>query len=187
MNFKRVALGCLVSAAMAAFGSIAPANATTYTYAGSWQVDQGPFWSDTPPNGPLAYTGREAAAHLFGGAASHYVISTVDNDPAHINFLAWYSVIGYGGNQNNGGSILADNYFSKYLDLYYGPTSGYPNQSPLAAASAYIDDNAEGSVFTNFAFVTSGVPEPATWAMLLIGFGGIGFALRRRHGRASLA
>jgi hypothetical protein len=28
--------------------------------------------------------------------------------------------------------------------------------------------------------VTTGVPEPSTWAMLLIGFGGIGAALRRR-------
>jgi hypothetical protein len=26
-----------------------------------------------------------------------------------------------------------------------------------------------------------GVPEPATWAMMLLGFGAIGFALRRRH------
>ena len=24
------------------------------------------------------------------------------------------------------------------------------------------------------------VPEPATWAMMLVGFGGIGFAMRRR-------
>ncbi len=28
--------------------------------------------------------------------------------------------------------------------------------------------------------VTPAVPEPATWAMILIGFGGIGFAMRRR-------
>jgi len=26
----------------------------------------------------------------------------------------------------------------------------------------------------------AGVPEPATWAMMLVGFGGIGFAMRRR-------
>lgn len=182
MNFKRVALGCFVSAAMATFGSIAPATATTYTYAGSWQVDDGPFWTISPPNGPLAYTGQEAAAHLFGGSASHYVVSTVDNDPAHINFSAWYSIIGYAG-----GHMLADDYSNKYLGLYYGPTSDYPSQSPLAAASAYIDDNAGGSTFTNYAFLASGVPEPATWAMLLIGFGGIGFVLRRQRASAKLA
>lgn len=32
-----------------------------------------------------------------------------------------------------------------------------------------------------------GVPEPATWAMMLIGFGGLGATLRRRRARAALA
>jgi hypothetical protein len=182
MNFRRMALGCLVSTAMMTFGAAAPANATTYTFAGSWQVDQGPDWFTSLPNGPLAYTGQEAAAHLFGGTASHYVISTVDNDPAHINFSAWYSIIGYAG-----GHILADNYTDKYLGLYYGPPIGFPTKDPNAPASAYINDNASGSEFRNFAFVTSGVPEPASWAMLLIGFGGIGFAMRRRRLGALLA
>jgi hypothetical protein len=182
MNFRRVALGCLVSAGMAAFGSTAPANATTYTYAGSWQVDQGPDWFTSFPTGPLAYTGQEAAALLFGGTASHYVVSTVDNDPAHINFSAWYSIIGYAG-----GHILADDYNDKYLGLYYGPPIGYPKDDPKAPASAYIDDNATGSEFRNFAFIASGVPEPASWAMLLIGFGGIGFALRRQRASTTLA
>ena len=27
--------------------------------------------------------------------------------------------------------------------------------------------------------VTTGVPEPATWAMFLVGFGAVGFAMRR--------
>jgi hypothetical protein len=32
--------------------------------------------------------------------------------------------------------------------------------------------------------VNGAVPEPATWAMMLIGFGGIGFAMRRKRGAA---
>ena len=31
----------------------------------------------------------------------------------------------------------------------------------------------------------NGVPEPSTWAMLLIGFAGLGFAARYRMARAS--
>ena len=34
--------------------------------------------------------------------------------------------------------------------------------------------------------VAAGVPEPATWAMMLVGFGGLGGLLRRRR-TASLA
>ena len=40
----------------------------------------------------------------------------------------------------------------------------------------YHDDT---FVFTNTAVVSS-VPEPTAWALMLLGFGGIGFAARRR-------
>jgi len=35
--------------------------------------------------------------------------------------------------------------------------------------------------------VTSGVPEPATWAAMLVGFGGVGAAMRRSRGKPSLS
>ena len=171
-----IAAGALSLAALAI--TAAPASAS-YVFAGQWEVDNGPNWTSAPPNGPLAYTGQEAAALLFGGSASNYAISTINSNPADINFDAWYSVIGYEGNQGNGGSLLAQNYVSKYLGLYYGPTSGYPAQDPGAAASAYVDDNATGPTFTNFAFrIVGTVPEPATWVMLILGFGMTGAMLR---------
>lgn len=36
-------------------------------------------------------------------------------------------------------------------------------------------------------FVSSAVPEPASWAMMIIGFGAVGYALRRRRRIAALA
>lgn len=36
----------------------------------------------------------------------------------------------------------------------------------------------------NFSISAGGVPEPASWALMLIGFGGLGAALRARRGRA---
>jgi hypothetical protein len=36
-------------------------------------------------------------------------------------------------------------------------------------------------------FDHGGVPEPSTWAMMLLGFGAIGFALRRGRRKAALA
>jgi hypothetical protein len=44
-----------------------------------------------------------------------------------------------------------------------------------------------GTVSGNASFYTAAVPEPATWAMMLLGFGGIGFAMRRRRTGMALA
>ena len=181
MKMRR-AIMCFASVAAVALS--APADAATQ-YVGSWTVDQGPSWNGSPPNGPLAYTAQEAAAFLFGGNASDYAISTVSSDVNTINNMAWYSVIGYNGNQGNGGSLLAQNYSSKYLGQYYGPTSGYPRGDAGAAASAYVSDNAIGGTFRNFAFRISAVPEPGTWGMMLAGFGAIGFSMRQTRRSAA--
>ncbi|WP_156255167.1 autotransporter-associated beta strand repeat-containing protein [Sandarakinorhabdus oryzae] len=119
-------------------------------FVGSWQVDQGPTWNGSPPDGPLAYTGQEAAALLFGGAPGDYVISTAGSDPNLINFQAWYSVIGFDA------ALFAQDYSQKYLGQYYGPTSGFTSGNPNEAASAYVSDNAIGPAYTNYAFAAAG-------------------------------
>lgn len=43
------------------------------------------------------------------------------------------------------------------------------------------------ALVTRFSSPTAVVPEPATWAMLVGGFGGVGFAIRRRKVRATYA
>lgn len=45
------------------------------------------------------------------------------------------------------------------------------------------NDSSQGSnfVFARFTLSDAAVPEPATWAMMLIGFGAIGFSLRKRN------
>jgi hypothetical protein len=76
-------------------------------------------------------------------------------------------------------------------------TSAVANQiSPLVPAGIYVafEDLPKGSsdfdyndvsfVFTN---VARGVPEPSTWAMMLIGFAGLGFSAHRRRRETKLA
>jgi PEP-CTERM motif len=65
--------------------------------------------------------------------------------------------------------------------LYLGVTdacgySGAPND-------CYTDNEGYFTVTTNGAGVSApgGVPEPATWAMMLVGIGGLGAAIRRRR------
>ena len=44
--------------------------------------------------------------------------------------------------------------------------------------------NTAGNVLLGGLSLSQAVPEPATWAMMLIGFGAIGFASRRRKSAA---
>jgi hypothetical protein len=144
-----------------------PAAAVTYTYVGSWAPDQGPVWF----NNPLAYSGVGAAAMLFGGSASQYAISTVDANPAHIDFQANYEIIGVGS------SVFNDHFFrgvegtTHYEDVFtHDPSTD--------TVSTYVSDFGNSNI--NYAFAINSVPEPATWTMLVAGFGLVGTAVRRR-------
>jgi hypothetical protein len=180
MRIKAILAGVAAAAALATAGA---ANASL-VFVGSWKVDDGPDWQ----TGPLAYTGQEAAALLFGGQASDYQISTIDNKVADIDHKAWYSILDFPG-PIDGGSRLAQNYSVK------GPGGTYTDDGALLlqnqAASAYVMDNAGGAEFTNFAFreTAAAIPEPAAWALILTGFFGMGASLRasRRLRRRAVA
>ncbi len=179
MSLRRVLAVAVTSAALLAAGAADAA----YVFAGSWRVDQGPVWDGSGDTGPLAYTAQEAAALLFGGKASDYVISTAGKDFSDADKVAWYSVLG------SGIGIMDQDYSVKYLGKYYGPTSGHDDGS-FGVASAYVNDWAVGDRFTNYAFHfvddSGAVPEPATWALTIAGFGLAGAGLRRRR-RADVA
>jgi len=155
--------------ALAAGLLAAPAMAGP-VFVGSWTVDQGPYWGDVPP----AYTGQEAAALLFGGSASDYAISTVDALVADIDHQAWVST--WGGACGGGfpcGTQVGESWKIATAGLYANPGD----------TSAYVWDWAQGEQFRNYAFRIS-APEPASWAMMLGGFGLVGFAMRSRRSTA---
>lgn len=62
------------------------------------------------------------------------------------------------------------------------------------AAQSIRSISFSGSAFTDIRQIRVGpnaavaaVPEPATWAMMLLGFGGVGMSIRRRRNRRDLA
>jgi hypothetical protein len=138
-------------------------------YVGQWEVDDGPSWGSEP----LANTGQEVAALLFGGIASDYAISTLGVDALTIDNMAWYSVLGL-----DGGLKFAENYVtlgSTQLTGYYYSGGAFNSGDANEAASAYVDDNAIGSRYTNYAFVST-VPSPATLALFGIGLACLGWS-----------
>ena len=51
----------------------------------------------------------------------------------------------------------------------------------LGTSDGFEWNNNSGVITATVTALVSGVPEPSTWAMMLVGFGAAGFALRRRR------
>lgn len=163
MKLRSVLIGIALT-----IGISISASAANYVYVGSWEVDQGPNWNENP----LAYSGLDAAALLFGGNASDYAISTRGSALADINHEAWYSIIGVGG-----GTAFAENYMAPNTVHYQDVWNGWDANN---SASAYVWDNAQGAAYTNYAFRIAAVPEPETLAMMIAGLGLLGAVARRK-------
>jgi PEP-CTERM motif len=64
--------------------------------------------------------------------------------------------------------------------------SFFPQGTP-PSGNAYGELSANPSAFGVGTFAISAVPEPSTWAMMLIGFAGLGFAFRQSRRMVSFA
>ncbi|WP_404424806.1 PEP-CTERM sorting domain-containing protein [Nibricoccus sp. IMCC34717] len=157
-----------------------PANAAYY-YVGSWSLNdpKGPAFGDNAPNGPLAYTGLEAAAFLFGGSASDYAISTVGEDASLIDYMAWYNVLGY----DFSGVKFAQDYSNKYLGLYYGPTENFATGVTTNYASALVDDNLNTEINYAFRWRDGQTAVPDAVSTLLVSAASLGLLVAARRRR----
>jgi hypothetical protein len=64
--------------------------------------------------------------------------------------------------------------------------SALPDQLIAAGANNQIV-NLQGTVTYDYTPAVSGVPEPSTWAIMLLGFAGLGFAFRHSRRKVSFA
>jgi hypothetical protein len=118
---------------------------------------------------------------LFGGSPSDYAISTLGTDPALTNFKSLLD--GHGDPQ-----YLTHAQSQDFVGISGTYASGYGNYSAYVfdhACGHYYCNHGGGELAFNDAFRGSAVPEPSTWAMLLLGFAGLGYADYRRSRRTS--
>jgi hypothetical protein len=181
MNLKQLAAGACAAAFV--MGAAGAAGAVDYIYVGAWAVADGPLWSGGSAE---SLSGRQAAALIFGGNASDYAISTRGSDVNTINFMAFLD--GYGDTQYLTNAQDQD-FVGVFGDSY---DDGFGNYSAYVfdhACGIHYCDNGGGENAINYAFrIDNGaVPEPGAWALMILGFGAAGSALRSRRKAAATA
>ena len=160
----------LLAVAMA-LGMAASAQAG-YVYVGSWNVHSGPAW----PGEPQIFTGRTAAAFIFGGSFTDYAISTTGSDPTMIDFQTWVSGWGMG---HSGDIVGQDSIRDLNGDGNYNCCDAGGNfGNPYGDTSAYVQDWCVDGNCVNFAF--KAVPEPTVPALIAAGLLGLGLTSRRK-------
>ncbi|MBF4989081.1 PEP-CTERM sorting domain-containing protein [Methylophilus sp. 14] len=149
------------------------AFAVTYTYVGSFDTNGGgaaPHWTTNPE----VYSGLDAAALLFGGVASDYVISTnASLDASTITFTAWYD--GWG---DHAGKEFAQSYKLDSTGLGYNGCETAGTDCFFSAYSAYVTD---GFSATNYVWRVGAVPEPESIALMTMGLATLVVARGRRR------
>lgn len=156
----------------------------------------------TPPGFPIEIQNNVAGAPHAGGGTNFVELDSTQNAK-----MTWQNVLGagayelsfwYSGRPNRAAS---DNGIAVYTQtgmvssLLYGPLAQAGGSSTnwsqysvsFTAASPFsLSFAAEGDSTSFGGYVDTimlrAVPEPATWAMMLIGFGAVGYSLRRRSG-----
>ena len=189
--------------ALASFASLSASAATSIVVPGT----ANPFLAGAAPGGYITYNGAGIDANTdYAPANSPFSLAVVAGSSINISNVVNNGVgncpgcAGASGSYSNN-PFMANGFtevFASYSGLqlnslvggFDGPNGGTlfeiglggnflvpigATQFYLGTVDGYQWNNNEGS-FT--ASISSGVPEPATWALFIMGFGGIGAAMR---------
>ena len=161
-------------AALAAMAGAAPASAAEYIFS---------FTTSTPLFGPtVAGSGSfftSDTATTVAGQTAFQILSITGT----VNGIAIAAPTGNYGNYFTTGPSFLDGSGVKFF-LTNGGRVDFFNQSSngLYRVNTF-SPGSSNFVTASSSLAVAAVPEPSTWAMLIIGFGAIGFALRARRAR----
>lgn len=151
---------------------------------GYWDAQDGDFSVDLAGGvpGSIAQTFATVAGTLY--TVTYWVSGNPDGGDFHKDFV----VAAINGSQvlasssNHGDKAPGHRDMQYYENTFQFTAQGASTTLSFASGS---DEGAYGAVLDNVT-VTSAVPEPTTWAMMLVGFGVVGASMRRRAKRHPL-
>ena len=175
--------------------ALLPANfALTASTAGTPATFSGSpnnLWAQTGLSGDFSYTFAGATGTKIGGIT----LTNGENLLSGTFSGAWIQGNGGSGAMNlsvsNGGSMSFSSAVDPAIAQGLTPEFAYTllNVAPAfgAASSGAALESFTGKGDGEFSLAAVGVPEPATWAMMIVGFGGLGGLLRGRRRQAFAA
>jgi hypothetical protein len=186
-TLKRLAASaafCVAALAMAA-----PSYATTLVVGSGWQYDQIDAKNAESVNSPITFTVPTGDTYLFslsdGFLTGDVYKVVIDGVISSVSTFSDYST----PFDNSTGP--AASYFS--ADWLNDEFSHLQLSFAAGSYSLMIYGNGKGGLPAGFGErldngdISLGIPEPATWLTMLLGFGGLGIAMRNRRKHALTA
>jgi hypothetical protein len=134
------------------------------------------------------YSQSFADARDYGSAYDFYTYNFVTNqmvDPSHTIPVSITEPFSYKAKNSNGGSGQGSFQIVSFRNGYGYLIDTYASLIPTTVSMSLGDGIKGASALSEQ--LASGVPEPSTWAMILIGFAGLGFAFRHSRRKVSFA
>jgi hypothetical protein len=140
--------------------------------------------SDSDAAAPaLSSTTRDTASYLVveGGESETLVLPAAWHVDIYVGSLDPYNTISFGGPgavSYTGGDLATLTHAIDDGDQQSGSSNGLFAFSFAAPVTSVTFTSSQNSL--EVASVSSAVPEPSTWAMMLLGFAGLGYAAYRK-------
>lgn len=146
------------------------------------------------------------SAQPFGSTGNFWTVGPTDGSPGNLNLSSfgdianisfiWGSVDAYNTLEflDAGGGVLASFTGSDIFNPANGNQTS-PNTNPVVRFNLTGSDqsafttlrlSSTSNAFETDNFAINAVPEPATWALMMIGFAAVGFGMRRRRPQVSV-
>jgi hypothetical protein len=187
-------LPALLFGASMAIGAATQASATIYTYTGNADPSTGNYITGSVDlncagscaAGNYVYNSGISSFSFTDNTSANVPVFTISSSTPGVAFYGWVEFLSL----NNAGQVTDWFFFAEIAALSKGILTTGPNWcGPGCAVDQFYDHGRTSVEISNHpgTWQVAAVPEPSTWAMMILGFAGVGFIAYRRRKVAAFA